>query len=63
MRCGMGGPEPRGKIQVSVSLLPEQLKRVLELAAARRTSRNALLRYVVQLGLEALEREEQGRKP
>lgn len=53
----MTGPEPKGKPQISVSLTPEQVKRVVKVAEKTGASRNSAMRYIVEKGLKLVERE------
>ncbi len=54
------GPEPLGKVHLSINVLPEQLKLIDSLAADRGTSRNAVVRWLLKLGLEVAVRESKG---
>lgn len=51
------GPEPKGKKQVTANVTPNQYERLERLAALRGTSRNAMVRYVLEKGLDAVEAE------
>lgn len=68
MNCGrwyawpVPGPEPKGKVQLSLTLLYSQRDRIDRLAEAWGCTRNAAARSVLEKGLAAAEREERQKR-